>query len=271
VRRGFIDTPDGQIHYRDSEAPGDPVIVLHPTPMSARAMLPLINAIAARGYRAIGMDTMGYGDSDRPKTPYTSMSQFAQAVRWLGEGLGYSKVRLVAGLTGSQIALQTAGDHPDFVEALAVQEAFNWGTPSRRAVHARLHYYHPRKPDGGHVLELYQRSAWGDKDQATRERDLNLRDFIYVNEEEGAEVYEGMGWEGAGPWCMTGTVIWDVTPNITAPALITYRKNSELDRALERFLETLPRGKGLRDCPTFLLEADGFADIVVDFFKNPGV
>lgn len=267
MKRGYVDTPDGQIHYRVT-GEGDPVIILHPTPMSSRAMSPLIEAIAARGMRAIGMDTMGYGESDRPPTPYTTMSEYARSVAWLIQGLGLDRASLVGVLTGSQIALQTAAEYRELVRAVVTQEAFNWGTPGRLAVHERIHAYHPRRADGGHLLELWERSGWGSD---LRNQDLNTRDFIYVNDDTGAEVYGHMGWEGAAPYSMCRTVMWDITPKIQAPVFITYRVNSELHRALERFLETLPHGKGLRDAPTFATDPDGFAEITVEFLKDPRV
>ena len=132
MRRGYVDSPDGQIHYREA-GEGEPVIILHPTPMSSRALIPLIEATAAQGFRAIGMDTMGYGESDRPKKPYTTMGEFAQSVVWLMDGLGIDKANLLAGLTGSQIALQVAADFPDRVKSVVTQEAFN----RRRGSHPR--------------------------------------------------------------------------------------------------------------------------------------
>ncbi|MCS7002621.1 MAG: alpha/beta hydrolase, partial [Dehalococcoidia bacterium] len=236
MKRGFVDSPDGQIHYR-VVGEGPPVVVFHQTPESSRAMAPLMKALASHGYRVYVMDTMGYGDSDRPPQPYTDMTQFARSVTYFMDGLGIDKAYLVGAMTGAQIALQVAADFPERVIAVAVQEPFNWGTPERRATHMRIHRVHPPREDGGHLIELWNRSRYGG---SLRDHDLRMREFLYVNEAEGAEVYEGMGWEGAAPYCMTRVVIWDITPKITAPVFVTYFKNIERHRALEKFLETLP-------------------------------
>lgn len=231
-------------------------------------MSKLASAVAAEGLRAIPMDTMGYGDSDRPPTPYTTMSEFAQAVIWLMDGLGIEKANLLGVLTGSQIALQVAAEHPDRVNAVVTQEAFNWGTPARRAVHERIHRYHPPQDDGSHLLQIWNRSKYS-PDQ--REHDLRMREFLYVNEAEPDNVYNGMGWEGAAPFAMCTTDMWSITPRIQAPVLLTYGPNSQLHRAMEKFLDTVNRSKGLRDAPTFVGNPAGLAKIAVDFFKNPGV
>jgi len=64
VRRAFLDTPEGQIHYRTAGA-GRPVLLLHQTPRSSdeyRDVIPIL----ARELRVVAMDTIGYGDSYKP-------------------------------------------------------------------------------------------------------------------------------------------------------------------------------------------------------------
>jgi pimeloyl-ACP methyl ester carboxylesterase len=267
LKRGFVDTPDGQIHYR-SAGDGPPVVVLHPTPASSKSLIPVVEALAARGMRGIGMDTIGFGDSDRPNPPFDSQSQYAQSVVNLITGLGYEKANLIGVLTGSQIALQTAAEHPDRIETLIVQEPFNWGTPERRAIHEKLHRYHPRTPDGSYLIELWNRVPVRNDLKTHEDR---FKEFLAVNDTEGAEVYGTMGWEGAATWSMCRVDIWEVTPRIQVPTLVLYGEGSPRHRALERFLETLPRSKGARDVPMYSSNPGGFADLVVEFIKNPGV
>lgn len=269
MKRGYVDTPAGQIHYRieGADKPGTPVILLHATPSSSQSMTPLISRLGAE-FPAIGMDSMGYGQSDRPKTPFTTAEEFAQSIAWFIQGRGYEKVNLFGMLTGSQFAMQTAADFPDLVESVVVSECFNWGTPSRRAVHERIHRYHPRQEDGSHIMELWGRTGQG---RDVKEREHRLKDYLAVNDDTGAEAYGGMGWEGAGPFAMCHQDMWSVTPRVKAPVLVTYFPDSERIRALEKFLETLPRAKGNREAPSFLQDPDAYAQILIDFYKNPGV
>ena len=214
------------------------------------------------------MDTLGYSLSDRPRTPFTTAEEFAQSIAWFIEGLGYKKANLFGFLTGSQFAMQTAADFPDLIESVAVSECFNWGTPSRRAVHERIHRYHPRQEDGSHIMELWGLTGRG---RDIKEREQRLKNFLIVNDDTGAEVYDGMGWEGAGPYAMCRQDMWSVTPRVKAPAFVLYFPNSERNRALEKFLETLPRGRGTREAPLFLQDPDGLAKLLIDFYKNPGI
>lgn len=267
IKRGYVDSPDGQIHYRITGT-GAPVIVLHSTPHSSEGMIPLLNELG-KEMQAIGMDTMGYGQSDRPNPPYTTMEEFARSVTYLIKGLRLEKVHLFGQLTGSQIALQTAADYPDLVESVAVIESFNWNTPSRRAVHERLHRYHPRAEDGSHIMSMWNKYAGRGGDVKATE--LLFRGIFTVNDDTGAEVYEGMGWEGAGPYAMCRQEMWDVTPRIKVPAYIMYGPDSELHRALEKFMETLPRGKGTRDAQSMRSDVAALANDLISFYKNPGV
>lgn len=254
MKRGYVDTPHGQIHYRTTGS-GAPVIVLHATPSSSEAMVPILDELG-KEMQAIGMDTIGYGQSDRPPKAYTTMEEFAQSVAWFIQGLGFEKVNLFGFLTGSQIAMQTAADFPDLIESVAVFDCFNWNTPSRRAVHERLHRYHPRAEDGSHLMSLWNKyKGRGD----IKRVEMSFKNIFTVNDDDGAEAYDGMGWEGAGPYAMTHQEMWDVTPRIKAPVYMMYGQESELHRALEKFLETLPRAKGTREAPSMRNDIPGLA------------
>ena len=77
VHRTYANTPDGQIHYATA-GQGKPVLLLHQTPRSwdeYRDVLPIIGS----RYRAIAMDTIGFGDSYRP-IQKTSIELYAQGV-----------------------------------------------------------------------------------------------------------------------------------------------------------------------------------------------
>src|SRR5437763_1619415 len=66
IRRAYADLPHGQVHYAECGArDAPPVLLLHQTPrswMEYRHVLPLLGA----RYRAIAMDTAGFGASDPP-------------------------------------------------------------------------------------------------------------------------------------------------------------------------------------------------------------
>ncbi len=120
VTRAFLDTPAGQLHYRTAGR-GTPVLLLHQTPRSSdeyRDVLPLL----AGEFRAIALDTVGFGDSYRPAGPYT-IEGFARGALDLLDGLGIARAAVVGHHTGAVIAAELAAAHPDRVERLVLSNS----------------------------------------------------------------------------------------------------------------------------------------------------
>ncbi|MFN8532738.1 MAG: alpha/beta fold hydrolase [Dehalococcoidia bacterium] len=229
MRRGFVDTPDGQIHYLE-EGSGDPVVLLHPSPHSSNFFYHTIPVLSPH-LRVIAMDSMGYGDSDRPSPPYTEMIQYARSVTWLLDGLGIEKAHIVGFLTGAEVATEVGAAFPDRVNKLVLSEVFNWNTDSRRAVHQKLHFAFPPSEDGAFLLSLWNRHSQRidliGMDMALR---LFLNQFK-VNLWDQPEQYGTMGWDGAAPWVMCRYPFWDRVVLIDAPTLVLHNEAGDLVRA----------------------------------------
>ncbi|MFF3930185.1 alpha/beta fold hydrolase [Streptomyces hirsutus] len=153
VRRGFADTRHGQVHYAEHGS-GDPVLLLHQTPRSwdeYRDVLPLLG----EGFRAIAMDTPGFGESARPAGPF-SIDLFATGVLDLCDDLGLDRVALVGHHTGAVIALEAAAAAPDRVQGLVLSGMPFVDAERRRLVARRAPIDHVvPAPDGSHVLQLW--------------------------------------------------------------------------------------------------------------------
>ena len=89
MKRGYVDTADGQIHYV-TEGSGNPLLLLHMSPRSwtlYRRMIPLLSSIR----RVIAMDTLGFGNSDPIPSNYREISDYAQNVAHFLDALGIEK------------------------------------------------------------------------------------------------------------------------------------------------------------------------------------
>ena len=90
-----------------------------------------LDAFAARGYRVIAVDQLGYGKSDKPASfPYT-MEAMADAVREVVQTLGIQKPVLLGHSMGGQTALSYAIRYPEEPGALVLTspagfEKFSW-------------------------------------------------------------------------------------------------------------------------------------------------
>ena len=137
VERSFIATPSGRVHIAACGA-GAPILLLHQTPRSwdeFRDVLPLLG----RHYRAIAMDTMGYGNSDPLPPGQASIENWAKAAHELLDALGIERVAVVGHHTGASIAIEIAAAYPAQVAALMFPQALTStrrGGPKRRRTSA---------------------------------------------------------------------------------------------------------------------------------------
>lgn len=155
MRRAFADTPDGQIHYR-AAGDGPAVLLLHQTPRSSdeyRDVIPLL----ATEFRVVAMDTIGYGDSEKPARPST-IEDYARGAVSLLDALGLARVAAVGHHTGAVIALELAASWSDRVERLVLSASpcVDAEDRERRKGRPPIDAVEP-KPDGTHLAELWQR------------------------------------------------------------------------------------------------------------------
>jgi pimeloyl-ACP methyl ester carboxylesterase len=155
VKRGFADTPEGQIHYAMA-GKGKPVLFLHQTPRSwdeYRDMLPIIG----RKYWAIAMDTVGFGDSYRPGKK-GSIEQYARGVITFLDAMSIGRTSIVGHHTGGVIAVEIAASYPERVDRLVLSSTpyVDAADRERRKTRPPIDEVEP-KEDGSHLTELWQR------------------------------------------------------------------------------------------------------------------
>lgn len=91
---------------------GPPVILLQGFPVSSDYWRPTLELLGRSGYRAIAVDTLGFGRSEKPaRAPY-SLFFFARLFAELLDVLGLEQATLVGHSFGGKLALATAILHP---------------------------------------------------------------------------------------------------------------------------------------------------------------
>jgi len=124
MKKAFADIPEGQIHYR-TEGSGDPLLLLHQTPLSSEQYSVTIPILAANGYRVLAMDTLGYGYSDDPPKEYSIADYGRSAVNFL-DSLGIARTSIVGHYTGAAIAAEVAAAFPERVDRLILSGCPYW-------------------------------------------------------------------------------------------------------------------------------------------------
>lgn len=103
--------PAVNIYVEDLNPEGfKPILFLHGWPGSHELFEYQFDQLANKGYRCIGMDQRGFGQSDRPLTGY-DYDRLSDDVRSVVEALGLQDFTLLGHSTGGAIAVRYMGRH----------------------------------------------------------------------------------------------------------------------------------------------------------------
>ena len=106
ARRCYVDTTFGQIHVTEKGA-GPAVLLMHWVPLSGRMYEAELPYFAKAGRRAIAVDLMGFGRSDRREGVW-SVEQHADCMAEMLASLGARDVAVMGGHYGTPIAVEMA-------------------------------------------------------------------------------------------------------------------------------------------------------------------
>jgi 4,5:9,10-diseco-3-hydroxy-5,9,17-trioxoandrosta-1(10),2-diene-4-oate hydrolase len=120
---GFANIEPGlRVRYLEM-GEGPPVIFIHGSAPGASAWSNFKGSFAefaGAGFRAIGLDLIGYGDSDKPANARYTLDFHVKALKALVDTLGQSPVSIVGNSLGGAIAMRFALDRPDQVKKLVL-------------------------------------------------------------------------------------------------------------------------------------------------------
>ena len=152
-KRGYANTAKGQIHYLEM-GDGEPVLLLHQTPRSSDEFLEVLPLLSKK-FRVIAMDTIGFGNSYKPKKPIT-IEDCAEAVLDFLDAVKIKQTHLVGHHTGAVIAAEVAVSYPKRIKKLVLS-----GCPlineERRRAHKSSMDADKEREDGSHLVSLWQR------------------------------------------------------------------------------------------------------------------
>jgi pimeloyl-ACP methyl ester carboxylesterase len=155
IRRGWLDTRLARMHYAESGS-GAPVLFLHQTP---RSWLEYVHVLprAGRWCHAIAVDSLGFGDSDRPAAAELTIELLAAGVVGFLDAYGLDRVSLVGHHTGGIVALDVAASYPERVDRLVLSSVPLIDEAWRRRVGSapRIDVADPAI-DGSHLLTLWR-------------------------------------------------------------------------------------------------------------------
>lgn len=175
MRCAYVDAGPLRIHYRTA-GDGPPVVLLHPSPQSSRAVWAVAEAIAPH-CRVYALDTPGYGLSESLDTKPATLEPYLVALANTLDALGLPRVVLYGAATGAQLAIEFAKLHPERVAKIVLDSAGHFSDElCERFVPAYFPDVTPRA-DGAHlatwwtmVRDLLTFFPWCDTSAAARVR-----------------------------------------------------------------------------------------------------
>ena len=154
MKRCYVDIPEGQVHYQ-VEGSGKPLLLLHQTGASSEEYSLMI-PILAKTYRAVAMDLLGYGNSDKPPLGFKIEDHARSIVHFL-DALDIKKTSIVGHHAGSRLAVEIAATWPERVDKLFLSGCPWYTLEERQALPSEPVYRSMEiKEDGSFLMELWQ-------------------------------------------------------------------------------------------------------------------
>jgi haloalkane dehalogenase len=125
----WFDSPDGRMHYVD-EGPrgGRPVVLVHGNPTWGYLYRNFIPPLVDAGHRAIAVDHLGFGRSDKPPdAELYRVPRHAERLDALLESLDLHGTTVVPQDWGGPIGLEWATRHPERVDGLFILNTYAHG------------------------------------------------------------------------------------------------------------------------------------------------
>ncbi len=149
----------GGVHLVEAGS-GPPVLLLHQTPRSWDEYRDVLPLLAAAGYRAIALDTPGFGDSTALQIQ-DSIETWASAAAEVLRALDAAPAAVVGHHTGAMIAVELAATHPAMVTHLVLSSGAYTDSEFRaKAAQSRVEVDSAEvAADGSHLQALWASRA----------------------------------------------------------------------------------------------------------------
>ncbi|HYW92173.1 MAG TPA: alpha/beta hydrolase [Gammaproteobacteria bacterium] len=221
IRKGYVDTRDGQVHYRVCPGAGPALVFLHKTASSSAMWEQVMRALSGR-YHMVALDTPGFGGSfdpvDVPDVGYYC-EVFTQAL----DGLGLERFHLCGHHTGASAAVQMAAQAPARVRSLAMFGPVQMTAGEREAFRERFSGAIFPRADGGHLQETWDYlAALG----ADRSLELHHRELL-----DTVRAWRGRAMAYAAVWEQDFPALY---AQVACPVLLMAARDDVLWPFLER-------------------------------------
>jgi haloalkane dehalogenase len=255
IKKGYIETTYGLVHYRTAGVETNPhVLLLHQTASSSIMFEAIMNLLADKFY-FFAPDTLGFGGSDFPRETAT-MQVYAAGLREAADKFGLKQPFIFGHHTGASIAVQLEFNSP------FARKMFLSGPPylSQEQKETLKKGVQPIviKSDGSHLTELWNR-LWAKDENA--EISLINREFL-LNLHAGERYHEAY-------FAVFNHDFERQLATLDCPILVTAGDKDTLKDSLEPAFKVLKKGEMRRLVGnTFICDQSPkvLANLMIEFF-----
>ncbi|NWG33286.1 MAG: alpha/beta hydrolase [Chloroflexi bacterium] len=155
IRKGYADTPNGQVHFRQlKNVDRVPLVLLHQTASSGMMFEPLMTLLSD-SFHTLALDTPGFGASFQPPSGF-SIQYISDVLYAALRQLGVESCYLFGHHTGAAIAVQMAHDHPNFIQKMVLSGPPLLNETQINELKASLKPFAIAE-DGSHLTQVWER------------------------------------------------------------------------------------------------------------------
>jgi pimeloyl-ACP methyl ester carboxylesterase len=188
LKKGYVDTKFGQVHYYMEGTEGPLLFLFHETALSANEF-ELTLPYLARHCRAVALDTPGYGMSDPPSAPLT-MGEIAERMVAAIDSFSDGPCALAGAHTGASIALDLAAHTLSHRMTHLVLTGIS--LINKKMLRAAIKNVGERQiqRDGSHLMD-----GWNDRiERWGKAKNTDDLDMVQWGLVEGLRVFERSSW-----------------------------------------------------------------------------
>jgi pimeloyl-ACP methyl ester carboxylesterase len=160
IRKFYAETERGAVHIQESGMGAKVLLFVNVTSWGTVLMDEALPLFAEKGYRALNLDIMGYGRSDKrdPADGDWMIEDFATNIEQAMESAGVRPLGIVAGHMAGLIGVELARRAPEGLRGLSI-EGMPIIDPAVRATNrtAPTPTPYPWTEDGAHAVEYWNR------------------------------------------------------------------------------------------------------------------
>ena len=127
-----VERDRGSLYVRDFPGSGPAFVVLHGFPDNSHIYVDLVPHLVAAGRRAVAIDFLGFGASDKPEGARYSFDQQLGDLVAVVEALRLDKIVPIGHDAGGPTAVNFALKHPERTAAICLMNAFYGDAPGLR-------------------------------------------------------------------------------------------------------------------------------------------